>query len=1170
MKLNVKFIIITFVIVLTISITSTVIFYSLASNVISNQQSKSLLNSANDFIFSLQDELQLFEEDFQVVLPQTKNFETINLDSTSIDFIFTVENDSLISEKEFAKNKNAFVNYRANSIQKFFNDNPNILLRYERLNNGKTIFSGILISAEMLDRISEKIRAEVAFILNGTLYEISNSEKNQKFALNIIEAEKFLRYKNNFDIHTQELASEDFIAATYTPKSLIIPGGKVGFIIFNTYKDSFEFSDSLRSVMFLLILAGSAITILLVLISTVKLRKQLIQLSETAELTGKGDFTHRVMIESKDEIGMLGIAFNRMLDELEENKKAENEYTEFIQLINQSPSLSEISDAALKKITNSTRLAFGVLYLVEKFKLRLISSHGIGDEVEIPRKPSDIYASAVEKKEKIEFNFHENHPEIKIGITSIKIKYLLIYPLIYNKETVAVLELASESAPTVDVISYLNNIHEQLAIGLVNAKSLEQLENLVDELRKLNDDSQKQNEFISKQNFELKELHHQIAEKAKELEKQTQKAVELSKVKSEFLASMSHELRTPLISILGLTELLINEMEEKSSAKDRLRIVYRNGKKLLGLITNILEFSKFESGQIAIHKEAFLLDELIKDVSDTIKQIAVEKNLEFIVTGINSKNYLVETDRTKLEQILLNLLINAVKFTDAGSIAFQIIESDDGLTFSILDTGIGISTDNQKIIFDEFIQADGSSTRKFGGAGLGLAICKKYVNLLGGNIQVNSEIGQGSNFLFTIPNIILERLYINPSVESKGNGNAQPLKILVINKNEESRKFISDYLFTHNYETKYLSNYGDLIAQLEKEKYQAIILDPFYPSINIWETIALIKSNPPTRDIPVILTVLIEDERVGWEPKIYDFITSGDGLNRIEEIAKSFLNESREKLRIALFGDDNTFLQKNDNRYEVKLFHNFSEFISIYENKRYDLAVIDIQILGNKFLDVVYKISTNKNLKMFPVIVKLPSSFENKVVDSLNAKLYELTIKFKYHPLDMLKVLRDRLNLERVNNKAEDNLLEIKQDPHLAQNDNLLSSAKQVKPKILVVDDDNDALYTIGEMLKKIDCDTIFAHNGLECLLILNQLEPDLILLDIMMPQMDGFETIKRIRENKNHKNLPVIALTAYAMLENKIVIEKNGFDDLITKPLDSTLFFAKIKSQINRKTITE
>lgn len=1169
MKLSVKFIIITFFIVLTISVTSTVIFYSLAANVISNQQSKSLLNSANDFIFSLQNEIQLFEEDFQSILPQTKNYRTINLDSTAIDFILTVESDSLIRKDEFVINKKAFINFRANTIQKFFNDNPNILLRYERVNNDKIIFSGILISSDLLDRISVKIRAEVAFILNGTLYEISNNEKNQKFALNIIEAEKYLRYKNNFDVHTQQLATEDFVASTYTPKSLIIPGGKVGFIIFNTYKDSFEFSQSLRSVVFLLILAGSAITILLVLISTVKLRKQLKQLSETAELTGKGDLTHRVIIESKDEIGMLGIAFNRMLDELEENKKSEKEYTEFIQLINQNPSLSEISNAALLKITNSTHISFGVLYLVEQSKLRLIASQGIGEEIEIPRNSSDIYSNAVEKKEKIEFNFQENYPEIKVGITSVKIKYLLIYPLIYNKETVAVLELASESAPAESIISYLDNIHEQLAIGLVNAKSLEQLENLVDELRKLNDDYQKQNEFISKQNFELKELHHQIAEKAMELEMQTQKAVELSKVKSEFLASMSHELRTPLISILGLTELLINEMEEKSIAKDRLRIVHRNGKKLLGLITNILEFSKFESGKITINKEAFLLDELVSEVTETVRQMAIEKNLEFIVTGINSKNYLVETDKTKLEQILLNLLVNSVKFTDSGTIALNILEADNGITFSILDTGIGISAENQKVIFDEFKQAEGGSTRKFGGAGLGLAICKKYVNLLDGDIYVKSEVGRGSNFICTIPNIILEKLYIDNSVEKRPTRFNQPLKILVINKNEESQKLIYDYLFSHNYETLFLESVDDINDQLESNDYRAIILDPFYPNINIWKMIAIIKNNPRTKNIPIVLTVLIEEERVGWEPKIFDFITANDDLKRVEEIADAFFKERKVPLKIAIFGEDGILVSSNEKKFVINNFNKFNDFVTANQDLHYDIAVIDISSMGNKFLDVVYRISKDKNLKMLPVIVKLPSSFDDNIVDSLNSKLYELTVKFKYHPLDMLKVLRDRLNIKMVGHQADNSLLEVKQDIR-SSNENEFESNKEIKPKILVVDDDSDALYTIGEMLKMIDYDTIFAHNGLECLLVLNQIEPDLVLLDIMMPQMDGFETIKKIRENKNFKNLPVIALTAYAMLENKIVIEKNGFDDLITKPLDSTIFFAKIKSQITKKTRKE
>jgi len=564
------------------------------------QQTKTILNSTNDFGIALRNESQKVESDFQLLIPKTSRISSINLDSTSIDFLFTLQNDSLINTREFRLRSKTYLNIRSSSFRQFFNDNPGVFLNFARLANGRIIYYGRSLSAEMLNRIAQKIRSEVALVINNSPVEVSNNEKNQVHLKSVLNAVQDLKFKNSYDLYIASLEGADFIAALFTPKFLLTPPGvKVNFIVFQAFREGVEFRNMLRVVMVLIILAGSAVTFIVVFLFTAKLRKQIVYLSEGAELTSRGDLDHRVPIITKDEIGQFGETFNKMLDEIIRNKRAEKEYSEFIMLINQNPTLSEISNAALSKIIKTTGLTFGVLYTVENKSLRLVSSYGISRNLVTPMQNSDLYGSAIEKKEKIEFHFNDNYPEIKTGIATIKIKYLMIFPVIYNSETIAVLELASESVPQSDIMKYIDNIHEQLAIGLTNAKSFEQLENLVYELEKLNTEYQKQNKQMVIQNQELKELHYQLREKAAELESQRAKAVELTKVKSEFLASMSHELRTPLISILGLTELILKDAETALRSKERLNIVYRNGKKLLGLINNILEFSKFESGKRA-------------------------------------------------------------------------------------------------------------------------------------------------------------------------------------------------------------------------------------------------------------------------------------------------------------------------------------------------------------------------------------------------------------------------------------------------------------------------------------------------------------------------------------------------------------------------------------------
>ena len=1180
MKLKYRLILITLLIVLLISVTSTFIFYSLTGRLLIRQQSKSILNSANDFTFVLQSELSRTEEDFREIVRHIDNFNEINLDSTAIDFCFTLVNDSLINARELKLKSNSYINIRSSSFRQFFSDNPNVILKYVQFPNGKTVYYGNQISAEFLDRLSSKIRAELALVIDDSPVEVSNGDKNQVILPEVIDAAHELKYKNSFDLYINEFAAVDFAAALFNPKLLLTPGGKISFIVFNVSKEGVEFRSTLRDVMVLIIVAGGALTFLIVIGFTIKLRKQISLLTETAEITGKGDLDHRVEIVTNDEIGMLGGTINKMLDQLLRNKKAEKEYSEFITLINQNPTLKEISDAALSKIIKSTRLTFGVLYIVENKSLRLISAFGVSKNFIEFTQNADLYSNAIEKKEKVEFHFRDNYPEIKTGIASIKIKYLAIYPVVYNKETIAILELASETDPNDNVLTYIDNIHEQLAVGLINAKSFEQLENFIGELRKLNEDYQKQNQQILEQNDQLKELHGQLKEKAGELEKQRSKAIELTKVKSEFLASMSHELRTPLISILGLSELIMKDPLTETRTKDRLKIVYRNGKKLHGLINNILEFSKLESGKIEVKKESVLLSELIDEINPNIRQLTAEKNLDFNLEFQNSTNILINTDKSKLEQILLNLLINACKFTEHGSItlSIKIVENKD-LEFAVTDTGIGISDEFKKIIFSEFKQVDSSTSRKYGGAGLGLAICKKYIELLGSSLAVESKIGKGSRFSFLLPDSVLDIFEANDHqfLTLKEEESVKDLKtILILNARNDSLKLIGDYLASYNYRIISTSKAEEGIDLAIKEKPDAVILDPLISTQNVWSVILELRKNRNTRDIPIVLTMIIEEKKVGWEPEIFDFVSfennSSALLDTVSKV-KAYYEKQVEKIFI-MDGSDGRYQNLKNSygaEYDFILIKSYQELVNKIRSEKPQLILIDMESYYDQILQFSIDLSKEKPARNIPLVLILPHKFTGEQADVLNSKLREITLKVKAHPLDVLKVLRERLRIDDDLTNKRMNLIEepafFNKEKSSAKDGNREDSRK---PTILIVDDDNDALFTIGEFVKEMNCDTIFAHNGMECLLMLNHIEPDMIFLDIMMPQMDGFETIRRIRGDKRIAKIPVVALTAYAMLDNKNIIENNGFDDLVTKPINSQSLAAMMSKYLKTNTLNE
>ena len=1170
MKLNVRLILISFVVVVVISVTSMFIFYSIAGSLISKQQNQTILNAANDFVFVFQKAVQTTQEDFIKLSGKLDDIDEINLDSTSLDFVFTLVGDSLINYDEYSSKNNGIINTQSKSFHQFFRNNPNIILQYEKLKNGKNVFYGMLITSTLLDTMASSVHCEVALIINDSPVEISNSLKTQSNLLNVVKAEQYLKFKNNFDLYREGLDNSDFVATYYTLKQLLTPGGKINFILFNSFTESAELRTVLKNIAIIIILAGGALSFIFVLLFTTKIRKQISLLSESVELTRKGDLNHRVPVISKDELGQLGSAFNNMLDEIKSNKDAEKEYTEFITLINQNPSLSEISDAALSKIVKTTGLTFGVLYAVANKNIRVVSTYGIGKNSVLPERETDFYNNAVEKHEVVEFEFHENYPEIKTGLAQIKIKYMIVYPVVYNRETIAVLELASESIPQTEVKSYLENIHDQLAIGLINARSLEQLEDLVRELQILNEEYHKQNQQIVEQNQRQKELHHQLEEKAAELEAQRAKAVELTQVKSQFLASMSHELRTPLISILGLTELMVKDTALNTKVKDRISIVYRNGKKLLGMITNILEFSKFDSGKIELRKESFLLDDLIEEILPGIVLVVEEKKLKFELVKEPNANLIINTDKTKLEHVLNNLLVNAVKFTEKGKVVLKIeAHKNNDLELRVYDTGIGINENEKESVFAEFQQLNGGTVKKFGGVGLGLAICKKYVELMGSELHLESKLNSGSCFFFILEDVVLdifetdEESLLVPKQLNKYNSKKN---ILLVTDNGDTEKLFADYFSENNIFVSWVPSYDRAYELIQTTVFNLIIASHI-ENEKMWNFINDIKNNSSIQCPEIIIASVIKEDKIGQNYFVDEFITKDSVsqrlINAIHEI-ENFSNIKISEIEVVT-SDENESARFNkilEQKYSTEIFGASAGFFRRIETEVPDMVVVDVESIKNDSIEIIHRIKNNNATKDVPLIFIMPNVFSLELSNKLNKGLVAETKKIGSNILSVIKDAMNHMNIETVSDKElTEKIEEQTADTETSFKKNI--RAFKSHPTILIVDDDEDSLFTIGEFVKEMGYETIYAHNGMECLVTLNHIQPDLILLDIMMPQMDGFETIKRIRAENKLSKIPVLALTAYAMLENKNVIEKNGFDDLITKPVNSKILTTKIEERI-------
>lgn len=1156
MKINAKLFLLVFSIITLVSVTSAFIYHTLAQQLLHKQQSKVIIDSANDFIFAFEQLVQNIDEEYQKSIIE-KN---LGISDSKIDFIFETLGDSTIINTSFRTRPNLKIYKDVKNINELFHFNSNVILRH----NGKlskNIYYGILIDSEILKTLSEKIKAEIAFVEGNVVTKFTKVDEYNFYLPYLNKAARELKAKNNFEIIHENIEDVDFTATHYTPKVSDANKRELDFIIFNISREATAFKNTMSIVTFIIVTAGILLSIIFLFLFTTKFRKQLEFISEGVTKITYGKTRERVKIISNDEIGSLGIAFNNMLDELDKKDLAEKEYAELISLINQNPSLEGIGDATLQKIINTTGVDVGAFYIHENNEFLPFAVFGIPNKKQNLLIESGIYNKAKEQKEIIELSFTENHPVVKTGLTEFRISYIYIQPIFYNNEIIAILELASVKEPKIIVKDYLNKIKAQLAIGLANGKALTELKKLVDELKNLNKAYQEQNFEISTKNEELLKLHDKLKKGSEELEIQTSKAVESEKIKSQFLANMSHELRTPQNSILGLTELILKDEKTSPKTRERLNVVLRNGKKLLTLIENILEYSKLEAGNSEIKKTNMLLSELIDEVYSFIHPLFLESDVDFNIKIPKDYDYELYTDVKKIEQIIYNLIGNAIKFTINGFVKLQININENDLEIIVEDTGPGISEDDRKIIFEEFRQVDANLNRKFSGSGLGLAICKKYVDLLNGTITLNSKIGKGSIFTIKIPNIIKAKIERCQNINEEKN--EQPnLFALIISDGNDSINLITDYLNTHKIEVDVINSNQINFDLISEKKPDILIIDILLKRNIGWDLLFDIKNNSNLKTIPVVIINMDEEANCGYGVNIYEYLVDKPDKDNIIRIV-NFL-ENRQSIQfknIQLIMNDAKFSQiaEEMKHEDLKLYHNNSKNIKLTNIKRNepDLILIDLFDTDINSFNLLAEISSDLSTKNIPIISFIRSTNAEEQ-NKLSNSLFETTLLNQFHPLEVLKVIKDRIELID-NSIFETDNETISYDFKGYNNIKRSEQLAYTKIKVLIVDDNSDARFTIGEIIESLDYEPIFATNGYECLEKLNTENPNLVLLDIMMPKMDGFQTIKKIRENNKYKELKVYALTAYAMLSDKEIIEKNGFNGLFTKPINTVQLQRKL-----------
>lgn len=1172
MKISYRILFINFIIVLIIVGSAAFAFYSIMYNLLSSQHSKYLSNSVNNFVYFYSEFLQETEYDFLYLIKDDVDLqiEPQMLEGRNVDFILRSVNDSTKMLVVVASVNPVNINSPLFTLDEFNEENPYAIIKGYRHLDGTYYYFGRILGQEELTGLAKKIGAEISFIWQKTPAAVSNESVNNIYTYDIKSAYDYLSGTDNFRLYSKETENSDLLASLFKPSEYSSSNYKFEFIIFSTLNEISELKTNLKYILIIIGCSGALLSLILTFLFTDRMRSQITQLSKATEITKDGNFKNKIPVKTNDELGQLAKAFNIMLDELDKNQKAKQEYSEFMTLINEKATLQEISDVSLKKIIKTCKFTVGAIFMVDGEDIKIISSFGIKAESSTPGK-QNFLKPVIASKEAMEITSADELPVVSDGILSFSLKYILIQPILYNNKVIAVLELGGVEKPTDEAKEYLRKVLEQLAIGLINASTLMQLENLVIELKNLNDDFQKQNVQVRKQNETLVELHQKLKEKADELEVQKLRAEESTKLKSQFLASMSHELRTPMNSILGLTELVLEQGNISGKDWERISVVLKSSRRLMSLIDDILDLSKIEAGKMELREEEVLLDEIILEAETSISPLVLNKNINFRVIRNAEPQMILRTDRGKVIQVLINLMANAIKFTHRGNVILNISQpSKDQLQFEIIDTGIGISPENQKLIFEEFRQVDGTSTKKYNGTGLGLAICNKIAGMLNGSLTVESEVGKGSTFTFVIP-LFKIGIQAAPLIENEQMQKVSLKPVLIIEEDPEINITMGQYLSSLGYNSDYLKKGEDVIEKIKKINPRAVVVDMNMKDDNGWNSLQSIKTNEHTASVPVITMMIKGNENKGHGIDVYDYYTkpAGESLNALINNLSSSINKKIESIAVA--DEDEAeiqSLQKILTGGKVRLnFVKMNEFAFAAINKlQPDLIITSLMMKSGEGISLINKLKQDKGTKHIPIIATLTPYTTTQTFRDLNKILEQITLSGTKHSLDVLKIVRDKLKMyeEKIVIKNEDDTIPDAASIS-AKINAMMRNEKIYKGNVLIVDDDPDTLFTLNEIVQSLGNKTILANNGVECLEALSQVIPDLILLDIMMPEMDGFQTINKIKQKPEWLSIPVFAVTAKAMAGDKDVVLKHGFDDYITKPIDAPSLAFKINQLLSK-----
>ncbi len=955
-----------------------------------------------------------------------------------------------------------------------------------------------------------------------------------------------------------------------------------------------------------------------------------------ANRVANGDYNEKAIDDAGGDLGELVESLNYMTESLKTSFEKINKSDwrqKGLALLNESlvgnKSVKEVSNKALKQLIDYGKCINGSLYLYDEGVLKLNKAFGLEANMKKTFEPGEgmVGQAFINSEIKVYNNLHEDDFVVTFASSTIKIYGIILIPIFADGHIIGVLELGSTSNFEEDRINYFEECCVNIGIALSAAKGREKEQQLLEEtqaqseelmvqhseLENLNTELEAQTQKLQASEEELKvqqeelmqanveleersrlleEKNHLIAERNNEIQKKVEELALSTKYKSEFLANMSHELRTPLNSILLLSRLMAENPDENLSEDqvESAKVIQSSGTSLLTLIDEILDLAKIESGKMTLEYQNVIIEEVVRDLKGLFRPVFQEKGLPFKIQIENDVQKVIEGDRLRIDQVLRNLLSNALKFTAQGSIDLHIRnhpEKSGFIIFSVKDTGVGIPKDKQKIIFEAFQQADGSTKRKFGGTGLGLSISREIAKLLGGELTLQSEVNEGSEFSFIIPvhamsetvqtetehtlvdiiredveeiqNILDEdgpqtvqtsKLEIPENIDDdRENINEGDKVILIIEDDVNFAKALLKYAHLQNYKGIVVVRGDQGLSAAQKFQPHAILLDVQLPVKDGWKVMDELKSHADTKHIPVHMMSVLHVKKESLMKGAVDFISKPVALDKMTDVFGKIEDALKKGPQKVLIVEENakhasalSYFLSNFN-ISLSVEHNVEDSVEALTSDRVDCVILDVGNLKGDKYRVIESIKSYEGLENLPIIIFTENNLSKE--EELKIKQYadSIVVKTAHSYQRILDEVGLFLHLVEEKNSSAEN-----------SRGKVLGSLTEVLSgkKVLITDDDVRNIFSLTKALEKYKVDVIVAMDGKHAILQLQENpDVDVILMDMMMPEMDGYESIKEIRKMPAFKKLPIIAVTAKSMIGDREKCLNAGASDYISKPVD-------------------